>query len=269
MAAIDVYLQQILDAVYGEEVRHSIHDSIAAMNVESTNAEAAAISARGSASESATIATNAKNTAVSAKDDAVAAKVAAEAAAEQASQVVSGAVRYKGAITFANLPTTGMVNGDMYNITDSFTADNRFRAEDQGKTFKPGANVAFDPNSKWDVLGYQTGNAVPDGGSAGQLLLKRSSTNGDTEWTRGLYFFDTIAQMNAAISLGNVANGGICIVKESSGGTVGINVDDIIDVTLSNEATGDILMYDSERNLWVNVSHLTSAQKTALTDLLS
>ena len=35
MADISSYLQKILDAIYGEEVRGSIHDALAAMNVES------------------------------------------------------------------------------------------------------------------------------------------------------------------------------------------------------------------------------------------
>lgn len=57
MASIDTYLQKILEAVYGEEVRGSIHDAIAAMNEESTRAEAAAISAQNSATAKAAEAT--------------------------------------------------------------------------------------------------------------------------------------------------------------------------------------------------------------------
>lgn len=53
MAAIDTYLQNIVDAVYGEDVRWSIHDAISAMNVESTHAEEAAVTAQNSAAASA------------------------------------------------------------------------------------------------------------------------------------------------------------------------------------------------------------------------
>ena len=53
MANVRQYLQDILDAIYGEEVRGSIHDAIEAMNEESTNAEAVAISSRDSAKHSA------------------------------------------------------------------------------------------------------------------------------------------------------------------------------------------------------------------------
>ena len=38
MANISTYLQKIMAAVYGEEVRGSIHDALAAMNTESSNA---------------------------------------------------------------------------------------------------------------------------------------------------------------------------------------------------------------------------------------
>lgn len=53
MANIGTYLQKILDAVYGEEVRGSIHDALDAMNVESSNAMEYAATAKDSAQASA------------------------------------------------------------------------------------------------------------------------------------------------------------------------------------------------------------------------
>ena len=38
MADISSYLKKILEAIYGEEVRGSIHDALAAMNKESSSA---------------------------------------------------------------------------------------------------------------------------------------------------------------------------------------------------------------------------------------
>ena len=38
MADISSYLKKILEAIYGEEVRGSIHDALAAMNQESSSA---------------------------------------------------------------------------------------------------------------------------------------------------------------------------------------------------------------------------------------
>lgn len=63
MASISTHLQKILSAVYGEEVRGSIHDAIAAMNVESSNAMQFASTAKDSAQASAISARNASDTA--------------------------------------------------------------------------------------------------------------------------------------------------------------------------------------------------------------
>jgi len=49
LANISTYLQKILDAIYGEEVRGSIHDALAAMNAESSNAMSFAATAKDSA----------------------------------------------------------------------------------------------------------------------------------------------------------------------------------------------------------------------------
>ena len=53
MAKISTYLQKIMTAVYGEEVRGSIHDALAAMNTESSNAMEFAATAKDSAKASA------------------------------------------------------------------------------------------------------------------------------------------------------------------------------------------------------------------------
>lgn len=53
MANISTYLQKIMAAVYGEEVRGSIHDALAAMNTESSNAMEFAATAKDSAKASA------------------------------------------------------------------------------------------------------------------------------------------------------------------------------------------------------------------------
>ena len=53
MANISTYLQKIMAAVYGEEVRGSIHDALAAMNTESSNAMQFAATAKDSAKVSA------------------------------------------------------------------------------------------------------------------------------------------------------------------------------------------------------------------------
>lgn len=64
MADISSYLQQILEAIYGEEVRGSIHDALAAMNVESNKAMELAATAKDSAQASAVLAEQSATTAV-------------------------------------------------------------------------------------------------------------------------------------------------------------------------------------------------------------
>ena len=62
-----------------------------------------------------------------------------------------GAWHYMGSIPFSQLPTSGMVGGDMYNITDDFVTDSRF-IEGAGIQCHAGQNVAWAANvSKWDL----------------------------------------------------------------------------------------------------------------------
>ena len=76
-----------------------------------------------------------------------------------ASQYAQGGLIYKGSVTFANIPTTDMRSGDMYNIEDDFTTDSRFQ-EGAGKSVKAGTNIAWNPNNKWDVLAMGGGNDI-------------------------------------------------------------------------------------------------------------
>lgn len=78
MADISSFLQKILSAVYGEEVRGSIHDALAAMNVESNSAMEYASTAKDSAQASA-----------------AEAKASAETATKKADEIVTSAQEAK------------------------------------------------------------------------------------------------------------------------------------------------------------------------------
>lgn len=80
--------------------------------------------------------------------------------AAQAGQYATGGLIFKGSVAFASIPTTGMVNGDMYNITDDFTTDSRF-IEGAGIDVKAGADIAWVAGSvnKWDILALGGGGA--------------------------------------------------------------------------------------------------------------
>ena len=64
---------------------------------------------------------------------------------------VSGAT-FKGSILFANIPTTGMENGDWYDIKDAFTTDSRFE-EGAGIECTAGTDIIWvTDDSKWNIL---------------------------------------------------------------------------------------------------------------------
>lgn len=73
--------------------------------------------------------------------------------ADDARQTAIGGIKYRGSILFANIPLTSMDNGDMYNITDAFTTDNRFK-EGSGIYCEAGTNIIWnDAESLWDLAG--------------------------------------------------------------------------------------------------------------------
>ena len=71
--------------------------------------------------------------------------------ADVASQYAQGGIIFKGSVLFANIPTVGMTDGDMYNITNDFTTDSRFE-EGAGIQCKAGTNIVWNSNSKWDLF---------------------------------------------------------------------------------------------------------------------
>lgn len=70
--------------------------------------------------------------------------------AEKSQEYAVGALHWKGSITFANIPTSGMVTGDLYNITDDFITDNRF-TEGAGIECPAGTDIVWGANGKWDL----------------------------------------------------------------------------------------------------------------------
>ena len=78
MADISGFLKKILSAIYGEEVRGSIHDALAAMNTESSSAMEFASTAKDSAQANAAAA---KKSAEDAEKKATSASESAAAAA--------------------------------------------------------------------------------------------------------------------------------------------------------------------------------------------
>lgn len=109
--------------------------------------------------------------------------------ADIASQYAQGGLHYSGSCLFANIPTTGMSNGDMWNIEDDFVTDNRF-SEGAGISVAAGSNIAWvSSTSKWDVLTMVKASSLNDltnvdisSPTNGQGLVFNSTTN---EWENG------------------------------------------------------------------------------------
>lgn len=67
-------------------------------------------------------------------------------------QETIGGIVFQGSINFANLPTTGMSNGDAYDIKDAFTTDSRF-IEGTGIACDAGTDVVWVASeNKWNIL---------------------------------------------------------------------------------------------------------------------
>lgn len=98
MADISSYLKKILEAIYGEEVRGSIHDALAAMNKESSSAMEFAATAKDSAAASAE---KAKSEAAAAAQKAEEAKASETQAGQYSDNAIDAASRAKESETNA------------------------------------------------------------------------------------------------------------------------------------------------------------------------
>lgn len=67
------------------------------------------------------------------------------------SSAISGVYTPKGSCAFADLPTSGNKEGDVYNVTDAFTTTDAFE-EGAGGSYPAGTNVVWTSDGKWDCL---------------------------------------------------------------------------------------------------------------------
>ena len=116
MANISTYLQKIMAAVYGEEVRGSIHDALAAMNTESSNAMEFAATAKDSAKASADTAKGHADTATKKAGEALSSadRVKASETSAKASELnaISKATEATTAAVEAKASETAAVNSE-------------------------------------------------------------------------------------------------------------------------------------------------------------
>ena len=119
---------------------------LADIQVEVANAQSSASAAEASAMESKSYAVG--GTGTRENEDSDNSKYYYEQA-KQISQGLNG-ILPMGTVAFANLPTSGMDYGWMYNISDAFVSDERFN-DGGGVYYGPGNNVIWVSGNKWDV----------------------------------------------------------------------------------------------------------------------
>ena len=142
--------------------------------------------------------------------------------ADIASQYAQGGLHYKGSCTFANIPTTGMDDGDMWNIEDDFTTDSRFR-EGAGISVAAGTNIAWISSiSKWDVLAVSKSGVQSFNGRTGIVTPQ----SGDYDLTD-----------MGDVNISSATNGQGLVYDSVSGKWVNGNVA-VSDMTLSTKGIG-------------------------------
>lgn len=109
MANINTYLSKILSAIYGEEVRGSIHDALKAVNEEATKAANDAAASAADAEQAVAAANTAAGKANTAAGNANTAATTANAAAERAEAAAGGAITDK-TVTFTQASTRANIN---------------------------------------------------------------------------------------------------------------------------------------------------------------
>lgn len=145
--------------------------------------------------------------------------------AEQASQYAQGGIIFKGSVAFTSIPSTGMSDGDMYNITNDFTTDSRF-IEGAGKECAAGTNIVWiEDVEKWDILAMSKIGSLDD---LNDVEIS-SPTNG-----QGLIYNSTTQEWENA----NIPSGGASAL------------DDLTDVEITTPSSGQVLKYDGSK--WVN-----------------
>ena len=189
MAAIDSYLEAILSATYGRQVRGSIHDALKAMNTESGTAASAATSAQTTANTALANAATAQSTADNAASAASAAQTTADTAVTNAataqSTAESAATAAQAAQTTANTAVTNAAAAQT-------TADNAAESAQAAQTTADNAATAAQAAQ---TTADNAATAAATAGSTASTAQSKAATATDSSVSRA---FDVPAEIRAA-----------------------------------------------------------------------
>ena len=122
---------------------------------------------------------------------------------EQCQQIaagMAGGLLPMGTVTFANLPTTGLSAGMMYNISDAFTSDSRFK-DGGGKSYPAGTNAYVTADTMWDCF---AGSLVTVNNKTGQTITLDGSDLKVTGYSKASSVADVAATDTINQAIGKV-----------------------------------------------------------------
>jgi len=122
---------------------------------------------------------------------------------EQCQQIaagMAGGLLPMGTVTFANLPTTGLSAGMMYNISDAFTSDSRFK-DGGGKSYPAGTNAYVTADTMWDCF---AGALVTVNNKTGQTITLDGSDLKVTGYSKATSVADVAATDSINVAIGKV-----------------------------------------------------------------
>ena len=252
MANISTYLQKIMTAVYGEEVRGSIHDALAAMNTESSNAMEFAATAKDSAKASADTAKGHADTATKKAGEALSSADRAKASE------TSAKASELNAISKATEATTAAVEA---KVSETEAAASALSAQQySGKPPKPqdrtwwiwdaAQQKYIDSGIGCDLVG-PTGNGIKD-----IQLTKGDHTPGTTD----IYTVTTTDGATYNISVYNGRNG------TGAGDVLGIWFDLVLPA--SGWLNGEITIADSRLMALSTHKYFVSADEASREEYL-
>lgn len=200
--------------------------------------------------------------------------------------LAGGGIVPLGTIPFEDLPATNLFVGAMYNISNAFTSDSRFK-DGGGISYGAGNNVYYTADDKWDCYAGQASVKVNNKTGA-NITLDGSDIN-VTGYSKANSKQNIAATDTVNSALGKLEKREDLIENEISSldaenvksvngltpntsGAVTMNMGDINDVDISSVSNKDMLKYNSTTEKWENVyapDVINNLNSTSANDSLS
>ena len=198
MASIATYLRLIKNAVYGEDVRDSIHDAISAINDENVNVLDTARDYRNTAQNAAQAASSAAETATTANTAAQEAKETAVTSANQANNAKNSVVEVKDSIEASVAEAVEKATNADNHLAVTDNEINSLKNQLQNVSIDPD-DLALEQDAETGLVypvykGVRSENGIPLAGSGG---------GGGTATTADFNATNTTGWLSKTISLGD------------------------------------------------------------------